>query len=115
MLTEDGQFKSTQFKFDDKIISSIQTECQNLTQNEKTRQLHGDFNLYSCIHELCGVFTQVDLLEKFGNYMKVRFQKQNHSIGTVFGLIEKMKQSYDVSEYSVGQTTLEQIFQSFAE
>ena len=26
-----------------------------------------------------------------------------------------MKQQYDVSEYSVGQTTLEQIFQGFAE
>jgi hypothetical protein len=54
------------------------------------------------ILELCSVFKQVDLLEKFGNYIKVRFVKQKESIGTVFGLIEKMKQSFDVSEYSVG-------------
>ena len=36
------------------------------------------------------------------------------SIGYVFGLIETLKDQFCISEYSVGQTTLEQIFQQFA-
>ena len=36
------------------------------------------------------------------------------SIGYLFGLIETIKDQFCISEYSVGQTTLEQIFQQFA-
>jgi len=36
------------------------------------------------------------------------------SIGHVFGLIEEKKDYYGIAEYSVSQTTLEQIFQMFA-
>lgn len=36
------------------------------------------------------------------------------SIGYVFGMIESKKEDYGIAEYSVGQTTLEQIFQAFA-
>jgi ABC-type proline/glycine betaine transport system ATPase subunit len=109
-ISSSGEIDLSQFKFDEKIKGLVTAQTETLTAEERTRRLHGDLNLYKCINELCLVFQQVDLLEKFGNYIKVRFAKQKESIGTVFGLIEKMKQNYDVSEYSVGQTTLEQIF-----
>lgn len=70
----------------------IKGESDSLGVEERKRRLHADLNLFRCINELCLVFKQVDLLEKFGNYIKVRFSKQKESIGTVFGLIEKMKQ-----------------------
>lgn len=47
--------------------------------------------------------------------MRVRVARLDKSIGYVFGIVEAMKAKYDVSEYSVSQTTLEQIFQSFAD
>ena len=56
------------------------------------------------------MFKKVDLIEKFGNYMKIRVEKEDHSIGVLFGVVEMMKDKYEVLEYSVGQTTLEQIF-----
>ena len=47
--------------------------------------------------------------------MRVRVARLDKSIGYVFGLVQKMRDTYHVSEYSVSQTTLEQIFQSFAD
>lgn len=47
--------------------------------------------------------------------MRVRVDRLDKSIGSVFGLVEGFKNEFDVSEYSVSQTTLEQIFQTFAD
>lgn len=56
----------------------------------------------------------MSLLEQFSDYFKLRFSMQNKSIGYVFGLIEEKKEYLGIAEYSVSQTTLEQIFQMFA-
>ena len=53
------------------------------------------------------IFGQIELLERYGNYMRVRMARLDKSIGFVFGLVEEMKSRLDVSEYSVSQTTLE--------
>jgi len=71
--------------------------------------------LFSCVLEMCKTFAEVEVIEKYGNYIRVRVPRQDKSIGSVFGLVEGMKAQYDVSEYSVSQTTLEQIFQNFAD
>ena len=54
------------------------------------------------------------MLEHYNDYYKIRVPRQNKSIGYVFGMIENKKDIYGISEYSVSQTTLEQIFQTFA-
>jgi len=66
--------------------------------------------LYLCINELCRTFTNVEMIEHYGNYMRLKVEKQDKSIGFTFGLVEKLKGSFDVNSYSVSQTTLEQIF-----
>jgi len=53
-------------------------------------------------------------LEKYGNYMKLRVPRKDQSIGSIFGLIEDMKSNYEIDTYSLSHTTLDQIFQSFA-
>jgi hypothetical protein len=53
------------------------------------------------------IFGQIELLERYGNYMRVRMARLDKSIGFVFGLVEEMRSRLDVSEYSVSQTTLE--------
>ena len=60
--------------------------------------------------ELCREYDEVELLEKYGSYMKIRVATKGRSLGTLFGLIESIKTKYGVSDYSVSQTTLEQIF-----
>jgi hypothetical protein len=57
--------------------------------------------------ELTGSFDRIELIEKYGNYMRLRVAKLDKSIGFVFGLIEQIKAQFDISEYSVSQTTLE--------
>merc|ERR1740123_2254910 len=84
-------------------------------QNDMIRQAHAEVNLFKCIIELCRTFTTVKVIEKYGNYVRVRVDRLDKSIGSVFGQVEGYKGEYDVSEYSVSQTTLEQIFQTFAD
>ena len=59
-------------------------------------------------------FGQVTLLEQYSDYFKIRFPIRDKSIGHVFGFIEEQKYFFGIAEYSVSQTTLEQIFQMFA-
>ncbi len=59
-------------------------------------------------------FTEVEVLEHYNTYFKLRVQREGKSIGFLFGLIESSKTEAGVTEYSVSQTTLEQIFQYFA-
>jgi hypothetical protein len=54
------------------------------------------------------------VLEHYSDYFKLKVEKIDKSIGFLFGMIEGTKTDCAVSEYSVSQTTLEQIFQNFA-
>lgn len=74
---------------------------------KQARQLHADINLFNVIMQLCGPFENVELIEKYGSYMRIRVARLDKSIGYLFGLVEQMKAQYDISEYSVSQTTLE--------
>jgi ATP-binding cassette subfamily A (ABC1) protein 3 len=56
----------------------------------------------------------VELLEHYNDYFKLKVEKKAKSIGFLFGMIEGLKAECKISEYSVSQTTLEQIFQTFA-
>lgn len=54
------------------------------------------------------------MLEHYNDYYKMRVPRGDKSIGFVFSLIESKKEVFNISEYSASQTTLEQIFQTFA-
>lgn len=69
-------------------------------------ELYGQIIIKSLVEN----FYQVELLEHYNDYYKLRVPKQDKSIGYVFGMIENKKDIYGISEYSVSQTTLEQIF-----
>lgn len=69
---------------------------------------------FKLIKDLTKDFKQVELLEHYNDYYKIRVAKMDKSIGFLFGLIENNKEKYKIKEYSVSQTTLEQIFQTFA-
>ena len=63
---------------------------------------------------LCDDFKEVELLEHYNDYYKLRVPRGDKTIGFVFSLIENRKEAFNISEYSASQTTLEQIFQTFA-
>ena len=63
--------------------------------------------LFGVITELSRTFEEVSVIEKYGNYMRLRVPRGGETIGAVFALIEEIKDDCDVSEYSVSQTTLE--------
>ncbi len=62
----------------------------------------------------------LSIVEHYSDYFKLKLVKHDNnddsiiSIGKLFGLIERCKDTSLISEYSVSQTTMEQIFQSFA-
>jgi hypothetical protein len=66
------------------------------------------------IHYLVEDFQSLEVLEHYNDYFKMRVPRGDKSIGYVFGLIENQKADFGIAEYSVSQTTLEQIFQTFA-
>jgi len=76
--------------------------------------LHNIRNLYGAIKEISRVFGSIELLEIYGNYMRIRVSRQDKTIGMMFGMIDELKSAYHIDHYSISQTTLEQIFQSFA-
>ena len=59
-------------------------------------------------------FQEFEILEHYGNNWKLKVSRDNYSIGFLFGMMEDIQVEYDISEYQVTQTTLEQIFNNFA-
>jgi hypothetical protein len=70
-------------------VATTLGEIEN--KNDKIRQAHAEVNLFRCILELCRTFTEVEVIEKYGNYVRVRVARLDKSIGSVFGLVETMK------------------------
>ena len=60
-------------------------------------------------------FDSVEILEHFSSYFRFRVPKLDKTIGFTFGYLEDIKAACNVSEYSCSQTTLEQIFNAFAQ
>jgi len=46
-------------------------------------------------------FKEFEILEHYGNFWKLRVSRDNFSIGYLFGMMEDLKNQYDISEYSV--------------
>lgn len=60
------------------------------------------------------MFTSVEVIEHFSNSYLIKVSRDSYSIGYLFGMMEDVKTQHSISEYSVSQTTLEQIFNNFA-
>ena len=72
-------------------------------------------NGFKVIEQLCRRFELVELIEQCGDYYKMRVPREDKTIGYLFGQIESMKKDMNIQEYGVQQTSLEQIFQNFAQ
>ena len=66
--------------------------------------------MYNSIKEVCATFGWIEILEQYGNYMRIRVSKQDKTIGQMFGVMDDVARLYDIDQYSIQQTTLEQIF-----
>lgn len=69
---------------------------------------------FSVLTFLTRNFEKVEVLEQCGEFFKLRVPKEQKTIGWLFGQLETEKRGLGIEEYSVTQTTLEQIFQNFA-
>jgi len=66
-------------------------------------------------HFIMKCFPGAELLERqYGGHFRYTLPIGDSKLGDVFGLIEKFKNDLSIQEYSVSQTSLEQIFNSFA-
>lgn len=59
-------------------------------------------------------FSQSKEVECYGGNLKYKMGKQSMTLSQIFNLIETNKEEIGITDYSVGQTTLEQIFIYFA-
>jgi len=63
------------------------------------------------ITHLVRIFKEVEVLEQCADFYKLKVPRGSTTIGFLFGMIEDIKADMNISEYSVTQTSLEQIFQ----
>ena len=54
------------------------------------------------------------LKDEHQGYLHYQLKSGNKSWGKVFGIMERAKEDYNMDDYSVSQTTLEQVFLNFA-
>ena len=73
-------------------------------------------NALKFIEKGTNYFEEIILSEHIENNFLFKMKKENNdkSIGFFFGLFEEYKEKYFVTEYSIQQTSLEQIFNKFA-
>jgi len=67
------------------------------------------------MEQLANDFEYIELLEHYGNSFRVKLPTFNDSVGFIFGKFEEeYKERFSIDQYSISQTTLEQIFNNFA-
>ncbi len=87
-----------------------------LTNKKVIEWLFYSQNLMRCIHRLFDHYDKVLVSEAYENSYKIKMKKDDKSttIGSLFGFMEDQKTDCFLEEYSIGQTSLEQIFNKFA-
>ena len=83
---------------------------RQFTMDEIAQEIFVKGALFGVIESLCREFVHVEVIEHYGSYMRLRLERHNHSIGFLFKLVEELKEEHQLEDYSVCQTTLEQIF-----
>jgi hypothetical protein len=78
------------------------------------RWAYVEYKGLSLIANLERVFGHCEIIEHYSNRYNLKVNRNHHSIGFVFGLMEDMMQEFSIKEYQATQTTLEQIFNMFA-
>lgn len=72
-------------------------------------------NLFNILKELQTEFKQVIISEYWGNAFQLKIgRKENISVGYLFGYFDSKKNECNVNEYSISLTSLEQVFNKFA-
>jgi len=94
-----------------KILSEIITSAEAfISTAQLSRLLFTHKSLFSAATELCHHFGEIEISEHYGEYIKVKVPKRNKTVGSLFGIMETFKLNHEIQDYSVSQTTLEQIF-----
>ena len=107
-INKDGL--GSDLSLEENLDPNNQVRLQSLIQFFYTQQYGFQF-----IEFLAKQFEQVELLEQCSDFYKIRVPKEDKTIGYIFGLLEGQKETYAIAEYGVSQTSLEQIFQNFAQ
>lgn len=98
--------------------SDLATEAQanggNVTLETLVQYLFVQQNGMKIITHLARIFKEVEVVEQCADFYKLKVPRGSTTIGYLFGMIEDLKADMNISEYSVTQTSLEQIFQQFA-
>jgi len=71
------------------------------------------------VDKILNHFSDVTLIEFFDNSFKLKIKKnsdsrKNLTNGFLFSFLEELKSDCNISEYSISQSSLEQIFNKFA-
>lgn len=103
---------------EDGMGSDLATEAQansgNILLENLLHFLFIQVNGTQIISTLTKLFDRVELVEQCADFFKLKVPRKEVTIGYLFGLLEDQKTELNISEYSVSQTSLEQIFQQFA-
>ena len=94
----------------DLVLEAHLDENDEVTLYNLMQYLYVQQSGFKFIESLAAIFDQVEILEHCGDFYKFRVPKEDKTIGFLFGTIEDRKTEFNISEYSVSQTTLEQIF-----
>jgi ATP-binding cassette subfamily A (ABC1) protein 3 len=65
------QLKQTT-QLDDSVIKKIEARILGQEEVQQYREVYSQTNLYDCIASLCTTFTEVELIEHYGNYMRLK-------------------------------------------
>lgn len=110
------------------VMVNGQFKCLGSPQHLKSRFGEGYFLIARVSITSDGVIPNMEPLIKFieqkfpgcilidihQNYLNYHITNTNMTLAEIFGTIEKAKVDFNIEDYSVSQTTLEQIFLNFA-
>lgn len=90
--------------------SSLKKEQQEIVKERDLKE--------NLIHSYNGIkekYSSAEIIERKEQYIKIRIERNDVSIGSLFGFIESNKDIWGIKEYSIYQSSLEEIFRLLIE
>lgn len=109
---------STDLLVPDNIGYEIDEELRKYNTVKLSSLLNWNYavsSIYQIINGLLESFPEVELTEYWGNTFQMKIPKKDDiTIGYLFGYFDTIKDKCNISEYTISQTSMEQIFNTFA-
>ena len=78
----------------DQVDKILKDDNQKFTKKMLANEIFVKGSIFGVVEALCQNFSEVQVIENYGNYMKITLDRQEKTIGFLFQILEALKEEH---------------------